>query len=125
MNNSALPNIVSLLETISQTHRPRLLLRAARIGTADYRRETDLRRVLRLPAPPPPGPETLRALIDLEAELEARRTRAAPDGGDAWRPTRHVEVMIALIAEARLMVAATPVPAAAPPLRRLALVRQA
>ncbi|MFN3955562.1 MAG: DUF6477 family protein [Pararhodobacter sp.] len=96
-------SIVSILATIADTHRPRLLLRAARIGTNDYRRETDLRRVLRLPAPPPPGPATVRMLIDLEAQQEDLRTRSGTHPGVSWRPARHVEVMIALMAEARLM----------------------
>jgi len=103
-------SIVSILTTIRSTNRPRLLLRAARIGTQDYNRETDLRRVLRLPATPPPGAATVRALIELEARLESARKRPfQPVGEDAlesWRPARHVEVMIALIAEARLMAEA-------------------
>ena len=118
-------SIVSVLDTISRTHRPRLLLRTARIGLQEYRRETDLRRVLRLPAAPPPGAATVRALIDLEAQLEAQRLRPAHGIGDTWRPTRHVEVMIALMAEAQLMAEAVSMPALMPPLpaRRLTLVR--
>lgn len=118
-------SIVSVLDTISRTHRPRLLLRTARIGLQEYRRETDLRRVLRLPAAPPPGAATVRALIDLEAQLEAQRLRPAHAIGDTWRPTRHVEVMIALMAEAQLMAEAVSMPALMPPLpaRRLTLVR--
>ena len=92
------------------TRRPRLLLRAARIGTQDYNRDIDLRRVLRLPATPPPGPATVRALIDLEHRLETARQRpgqpVTEDAVESWRPARHVEVMIALIAEARLMAEA-------------------
>jgi len=114
-------SFVSILETIAQTRRPRLLLRAARIGTLEYRRETDLRRVLRLPAAPPPGAATVRALIDLEAELEILRTRPAHAVGDTWRPARHVEVMIALMAEARLMAEAVDAPLMSP--RRLTLAR--
>lgn len=108
-------SIVSILATIAGTRRPRLLLRAARIGTNDYRRETDLRRVLRLPAPPPPGPATVRMLIDLEAQQEELRTGAGAHPGLSWRPARHVEVMIALMAEARLMAQCVqPMPATAP-----------
>lgn len=106
-------SIVSILATIAQTRRPLLLLRAARIGTLEYRRETDLRRILRLPAAPPPGAATVRTLIELEAGLEALRTRPSHAIGDTWRPVRHVEVMIALMAEARLMaeaVGAPPIP---------------
>jgi len=114
-------SIVSLMNTIACSRRPRLLLRTARIGTRDYRRETDLRRVLRLPAAPPPGPATVRALIDLEAQIEAQRLRPNDSIGDTWRPARHVEVMIALMAEARLMAEAVDLPAM--PARRLTLAR--
>ncbi|MCC5970949.1 MAG: hypothetical protein JJU15_13470 [Pararhodobacter sp.] len=121
--------IVSLLDTIATTRRPRMLLRAARIGMQDYRRESDLRRVLRLPAAPPPGPATVRDLIALEAEIEAGRTRPGHIAGDTWRAARHVEVMIALMAEAQLMAEAVPAPAAdhppaAPPPRRLTLAHR-
>lgn len=112
-------SVVSILETIARTRRPRLLLRAARIGTSDYRRETDLRRVLRLPAPPPPGPATVRLLLELEERQEELRREAGAHPGLSWRPARHVEVMIALMAEARLMAqciepAAPPAPQQAP-----------
>lgn len=114
-------SIVSVFNTISATRRPKLLLRTARIGLQDYRRESDLRRVLRLPAAPPPGPATVRALIALEAEIEATRLRPTNGIGDAWRPARHVEVMIALMAEAQLMADCVPLPPQ--PARRLTLVR--
>lgn len=113
--------IVSLIDIISRSRRPRLLLRTARIGLHDYRRETDLRRVLRLPAAPAPGVETLRALIDLEAALEANRLRPAQGIGDTWRPARHVEVMIALMAEAQLLAASVSAPPSAT--RRMTLAR--
>jgi len=96
-------SIVSILDTLARSDRPRLLLRAARSGTMDYRREIDLKRILRVPATPAPGPATVRALIALEAEMEQLRTRPGDECGESWRPARHVEVMIALIAEARLI----------------------
>jgi len=114
-------SIVSVLAAIASTRRPRLLLRTARIGMQEYRRETDLRRVLRLPAAPPPGPATVRALLELESQIEAQRTRPEHSVGDTWRPVRHVEVMITLMAEAHLMAEAVPIPPL--PTRRLTLVR--
>jgi hypothetical protein len=96
-------SIVSLLDTLGRANRPRLLLRAARMGTMDYRREVDLRRILRLPATPAPGPATVRTLVALETEMETLRMRPCHETGETWRPARHVEVMIALMAEARLM----------------------
>jgi hypothetical protein len=98
--------IVTVLSTLAQIKRPRLLLRTARHGTTDYNRATDLRRILRLPATPPPGAATVRALIELEDQQEALRTRPAHEIGNPWRAARHVEVLIALIAEAQLMAEA-------------------
>ncbi|MCR8547230.1 DUF6477 family protein [Salipiger sp. P9] len=86
-------DILSLLETL---RRPRLLIRAARIGADDYRRDTHLSRVLGLTAPQRSGPAILK-LMEIEATLEARR-RAA-DGG--YSIARHVEVLAAMMAEAR------------------------
>lgn len=76
--------------------RPRLLIRAARHGLQDYCRERDLRRLL------PPGPhgtaDTLPRLIAAEAEVEETRRR----GDLGYSITRHIELLIALLAEARL-----------------------
>lgn len=79
---------------LSTLRRPRLLMRAARIGLADYRRARDLRRVL---------PETGEgpALPDL-IELEARIDSARAAGLATYSPLRHVEVLIALLAEWQL-----------------------
>lgn len=96
-------SIVTILETLRDTRRPRLLLRTARIGLAEYARDRDLRRILRLPAAPAPGPATVRLLLQMEADQEAQRTRPPVEVGDTWRAARHVEVLIALMAEARLM----------------------
>lgn len=96
-------SIVSIQATLAETERPRLLLRAARIGTRDYCRERHLKRILRLPATPAPGPGTVLHLLALEAEHEDRRTRSSAMVGESWRPAHHVEVLIALLAEARLM----------------------
>jgi len=108
--------VSAIIATLASTHRPRLLLRTARIGLAEYVRETDLRRILRLPATPAPGPATVQALIELEARHEDQRTRPPHEAGDTWRPSRHVEVLIALLAEAQLMafVPVTPLALCAP-----------
>lgn len=102
-------SIVSILDTLAQSHRPRLLLSAARSGVTAYRRELDLRRILRLPATPAPGPATVQALLELEAEIESLRQRPCHETGETWRPAQHVEVMIALVAEARLMAESVPI----------------
>ena len=99
-------SLVAALSDLVTIRRPGLMLRAARFGTLDYNREVDLRRILRLPATPRPGAASLRRLIDLEAEHEALRTRPPHEVGNPWRAARHVEVLIALIAEARLLAEA-------------------
>lgn len=103
---------LDIVEALSRSRRPRLLLQTARAGLGEYRRETDLRRILRLPATPSPGPQTLHRLIAAEAELETLRRHRLQAAGEPWRPSRHVEVMIALMAEARLMIRPVPVRAA-------------
>lgn len=94
--------VVALLETLAARRRPPILLRAARFAQADYRRDYDLRRVLRLPATPAAGPAVMQMLLDLEARCDAARQS---ETGDAWRAARHVEVLTALMAEARLLKA--------------------
>ena len=95
--------LLSLLAELATLRRPALLLRTARFGIVDYPRDSDLRRILRLPATPPPGPASLRQLLDLEARLEALRTRPPHEVGDPWRAARHIDALIALICEARLL----------------------
>jgi hypothetical protein len=112
-------SLIPTFDTLRRTHRPRLLLRTARLGLADYVRERDLRRILRLPAPPPPGPQSMAALLALEAAQERLRTRVPSEAGEPWRAARHVEVLIALLAEARLVF--DPVPADPSALPRLVL----
>jgi len=72
--------------------RPRLLLDAARHGLADYRAARDLPRLI---GPHVPGGAILPRLTALEAEMEALRLSGDP----AWSCMRHVELLIALLAE--------------------------
>jgi len=84
--------------------RPRLLIRAARHGIQDYRRERDLRRLIGRTS----TPSSEAALAQLMSEEE--RTELTRRAGDAaYSITRHVELLIALMAEARLIATrATP-----------------
>ena len=83
---------------LSQLRRPRLLIRAARAGLADYRREVHLARTLGTAAPRRSGPALVK-LMELEGVLnDARLERCA-----SYSVARHVEVMIAMMGEARLM----------------------
>jgi hypothetical protein len=83
----------TLLATL---RRPRLLMRAARFGLGEYRRERDLRRYVVGHTSPE---DTVSSLITAEAKLEA--TRIAGDAG--YSVARHIEVLIALLAEAQLL----------------------
>ena len=90
--------MIDLIRNISSLRRPRLLVRAARIGAGDYRRERDLCRLMKSAHPPSPE-RAVASLLDEEGTLEANRKQ-----GDAnYSPIRHVEVLIALMAEARLL----------------------
>ncbi len=78
--------------------RPKLLIRAARFGLENYDRERDLRRLMQLPATPAPAQAVPRLLDE-----EDRLNHARKSGGAAYSPARHVEVLIALMAEARAL----------------------
>lgn len=91
-------DIHSLLASL---HRPRLLMRAARIGAQDYRRSAHLPRLLGYGALPCHG-ETLMRLIDIEAELEQQRTQ----NDASYNVVNHVDVLIAIVGEARALRAA-------------------
>lgn len=80
--------------TLTELRRPRLLMQAARLGLADYRRERDLRRLL------PDALPTARVLSDLIA-VEARMEQNRRQGGIGYSPARHVDALIALMAETR------------------------
>lgn len=84
------------LHHLTTLTRPRLLIRAARFGLDRYDRRSGLRRILRDEAPVAPG-RALAALVEVEAAHEDRRV--ADDA--SYSPARHVEALIALLAEAR------------------------
>jgi Family of unknown function (DUF6477) len=90
--------MTDLLNLVAQLRRPRLLIRAARAGQADYNRTRDLRRLVRSDATPSPD-RAVSALLAEEERLE--KTRQQGDAG--YSLTRHIEVLIAMIAEARLL----------------------
>lgn len=98
--------MTDLAETLARITRPRLLIRAARHGVEDYRRTRDLKRILRTDVLPGPTAAVTR-LIDLEAMHDARRR--AGDAG--YTIATHLEVLIALMAEAQVLAQAAPAPA--------------
>ena len=68
------------------------------MGADHYRRGTHLRRLFGCTTLPCNGPALIR-LIDMEAELNIQRKMA--DTG--YNLIRHVEVLIAIVSEARLL----------------------
>lgn len=90
--------MIDVLDRLAALRRPGLLIRAARCGVEDYRRERHLARLLGPMALPGPIAALVR-LLDLEAELEAMRRN--DDAG--YLAARHVAVVIALLGEARLL----------------------
>ena len=83
---------------LADLRRPRLLIRAARFGVADYKRERDLRRLINASTRATPE-AAIPHLISAEEQME--ETRRAGDA--TYSVSRHIEVLIALIAEARLL----------------------
>lgn len=81
---------------LANLRRPRLLMHAARFGLGDYRRERDLKRIIQTAASPD---QTVPRLMSVEEALEANRV--AGDAG--YSAARHIDVLIALLAEAQLL----------------------
>lgn len=102
-----------VLTRLTALRRPALLMRAARFGAAEYRRDRALRRHLGIG--PLPGPtEALVRLLDIEVWHEACRQ----SGDAAYSVRRHVDTLIAVLGEARLAEEARgPRPAPAPTFR--------
>lgn len=102
--------------------RPRLLISAARFGVAQYDREAVLREIFGA-AIPAPGEACLSRLLEHEAEIEASRKNALGN----YAIADHVDALVAIMAESRLLSAAEPAVAHGPaaeceviPLRRRA-----
>lgn len=87
------------IDALSALRRPRLLVRAARFGLADYLRERDLKRAFP-GAPVPPDGALVPELLKREADLEARRQT----GAAGYSAARHVHVLTVLMAEARRLM---------------------
>lgn len=84
---------------VTDRRRPRLLLSAARHGLSLYRRDRDLPRLLTLGESRMPP---LDALFAAEARFETARR----SGTASYSFARHIEVLIALLAELRLTLTA-------------------
>lgn len=86
----------SIASELASLRRPGLLVEAAQHGTAQYQRRRDLRRMLRAAIPASPA-AALEKLLPIEAALERRRTSADKN----YSLARHVDILVALVAEAR------------------------
>ncbi|MCA0045015.1 DUF6477 family protein [Celeribacter litoreus] len=89
--------MTDLQSALATLRRPSLLIRAARFGMTDYNRTRTLKRLMNISTLPSPK-HALSALLDAEARLEETRQ----SGDAAYSVARHVEVLIALMSEARL-----------------------
>lgn len=90
-----------ILTRLSCLQRPRLLSRAARIGAQDYRRDLHLPRLLTTTTNLPRHSEALIKLSEIEVDLNDKRLAGDQD----YRLPRHVEVLIAIVAECALLKA--------------------
>ena len=87
-----------VLNSLSALRRPRILIRAARIGAAEYRRDTHLRRHLGY-GTLPRSADALHKLVEIEVTMNAqRRAKSA-----AYSPAQHVDVLIAMMGEAHIL----------------------
>ncbi len=88
-----------ILSALGALRRPRLLIRAARHGLADYSRDRTLMRLIE--AGHSIAPEAaVQKLMQVEARIEIDRQK----GDGTYSVARHIELLIALMAEARMLV---------------------
>ena len=95
--------MIDLMTRIRQLQRPALLARAARFGSDDYRREAQLPRLLKCDHLPRPA-AAIMALLEIEAQMNTGRMARLAQ----YSPARHVELLIAIVGEARLLATITP-----------------
>lgn len=91
-------DVLSMLQAL---RRPRLLMRAARIGADDYSRTTHLPRLMGYGVLPRHGAALLK-LMELEGDLNTQRI----SGNTSYSLVKHVDVLIAMVGEARVLRAA-------------------
>ena len=87
-----------ILTMLNALHRPRLMMRAARIGAQDYRRAAHLPRLLGYGVLPRHGAALLK-LVEMEAVLEDQRKQSDA----SYSLIKHLDVLIAMVAEARIL----------------------
>lgn len=95
--------MIDPLEILQSLRRPRLLVRAARHGVVDYNRDRFLRRLMPGEALPGPG-QAFGKLAEREQQMDETRR----EGAAAYSAARHIELLVALMEEARLAVQRRP-----------------
>lgn len=88
-------DVISMLQAL---RRPPLLMRAARIGAEDYRREVHLPRLLGYGVLPRQTQALLR-LIEMETNVNEQRVA----GNASYNLVKHVDLLIAMLGEARVL----------------------
>lgn len=91
-------DVLSMLQAL---RRPPLLMRAARIGADDYHRGTHLPRLLGYGVLPRHG-AALMKLMEIENDLNGQRLT----GNTSYSLIKHVDVLIAMVGESRILRAA-------------------
>lgn len=86
--------------SLTDLRRPKILIRAARAGVTEYRRDRDLKRLVRDAKGAVPR-DAMTPLLAEENRLEETRTT----GGATYNIQRHVAVLTAILAEARQAIA--------------------
>lgn len=87
-----------ILTMLSALQRPRLMMRAARIGAEDYRRDRHLPRLLGYGTLPRTAAAVMK-LMEIEAVFEEQRAQSDA----SYSLVQHLDVLIALVAEARVL----------------------
>ncbi|SNR99893.1 DUF6477 family protein [Antarctobacter heliothermus] len=87
-----------ILGLLNDLRRPRILIRAARIGAQEYRRNPHLHRLIGYGTLPRSGAALMR-LMEMEADLDDKRHK----DDAAYSVSRHVEVLTAMMGEARIL----------------------
>jgi len=90
--------MTDLITRLSALHRPRILIRAARIGASAYSRNRHLPRLLGY-GNLPKIPIAVSRLFEQEQLLDQRRRHNDP----GYSLTGHINVLIALMGEAQLL----------------------
>ena len=93
------------LTILHKLRRPKMLMRAAQIGVAEYKRVAFLPHLLGYGRMPKQS-EAILKLIEIEKNLKALRKA----GESADNLLRHIDVMIAIVGEARDLRASQPKP---------------